>query len=143
MHDRAGSLTVRTAGHADIPAVLAIWEQARSAAAVTRDDDAAIEWLLERDPEALLIAELGDTPVGALVAGWDGWRGNMYRLAVLAPYRRRGVARKLVDEAHRRLAARGARRVTALVAPDERDAVGLWEAMGYARDAIARHVRNL
>jgi ribosomal protein S18 acetylase RimI-like enzyme len=143
MHDRAGSLTVRTAGPADIPAVLAIWEQARSAAAVTRDDDAAIEWLLERDPEALLIAELGATPVGTLVAGWDGWRGNMYRLAVLAPYRRRGVARRLVDEAHRRLAARGARRVTALVAPDEDDAVALWQAMGYARDGMARHVRNL
>jgi ribosomal protein S18 acetylase RimI-like enzyme len=143
MSERAASLIVRTAGHVDIPAVLAIWEQARSPAAVTRDDDAAIEWLLERDPEALLIAELGDTAVGALVAGWDGWRGNMYRLAVLEAHRRRGVARMLVDEAHRRLAARGARRVTALVAPGEDEAIGLWEAMGYARDGMARHVRNL
>ena len=143
MHDVAAGLTVRTARHSDIPAVLAIWDQARSAAAVTPDDDAAIEWLLERDPEALLLAELGDRPVGALIAGWDGWRGTMYRLAVLAEHRRHGVASRLVDEGHRRLAARGARRVTALVAPDEADAVGLWRAMGYARDDMARYVRGL
>jgi ribosomal protein S18 acetylase RimI-like enzyme len=137
------AVIVRTAGHSDIPAVLSIWAQARSAAATTPDDDSAIEWLLERDPAALLVAEVGERPVGVLIAAWDGWRGNMYRLAVLATHRRRGVARRLVDEGHRRLAARGARRVTALVGGDEPDAVGLWQAMGYADDGIARFVRNL
>jgi ribosomal protein S18 acetylase RimI-like enzyme len=143
MHRPPAALVVRTAGHADVAAVLDIWSRARSAAAVTPDDDTAIEWLLERDPEALLLAEIGETPAGVLIAAWDGWRGNMYRLAVPAEHRRRGVARRLVDEGHRRLAARGARRVTALVAPEEDDAVGLWAAMGYGRDGIARYVRNL
>jgi ribosomal protein S18 acetylase RimI-like enzyme len=137
------AVIVRPAGHSDIPAVLSIWSQARSAAAVTPDDDAAIEWLLERDPEALLVAEVAERPVGVLIAAWDGWRGNMYRLAVLAEHRRNGVARRLVDEGHRRLAARGARRVSALVAGDEPEAVGLWRAMGYADDGIARFARNL
>lgn len=137
------AVVVRTAGHSDIPAVLSIWARARSAAATTPDDDAAIEWLLERDSEALLIAEIGERPAGVLIAAWDGWRGNMYRLAVLAEHRRRGIASRLVDEGHRRLAARGARRVTALVGGDEPDAVGLWHAMGYVNDGIARFVRNL
>jgi hypothetical protein len=49
-----------------------------------------------------------------------------------------------VRAGERHLAERGARRVTALVAHDEPDAVGLWAAAGYARDAdIVRWVRNL
>jgi ribosomal protein S18 acetylase RimI-like enzyme len=139
----APTVTVRTAGPSDIPAVLSIWRRARSAAASTPDTGGAVEWLLERDPEALLLAEVGDEPVGALIAAWDGWRANMYRLAVLDEHRRRGIARRLVDEGHRRLTARGARRVTALVAPDEPAAVALWRSAGYAQDGIARYVRGL
>ena len=29
--------------------------------------------------------------VGALIAAWDGWRGNMYRLAVDKGHRREGI----------------------------------------------------
>jgi hypothetical protein len=45
-------------------------------------------------------------------------------------------------EAH--LRAQGAARISALVAHEEADAVGLWQAAGYARDtAITRFVRTL
>jgi hypothetical protein len=44
-----------------------------------------VERLLEDGDGALLVAEADGRVVGAIVAGWDGWRGNMYRLAVL-PY---------------------------------------------------------
>jgi ribosomal protein S18 acetylase RimI-like enzyme len=68
----------------------------------------------------------------------------MYRLAVLPQHRRHGIATRLVEAGHERLRALGARRVTALVAHDEEEAVGLWLAAGYARDEeIVRFVRNL
>jgi ribosomal protein S18 acetylase RimI-like enzyme len=135
---------VRAAGPADIPAVLTLWARARSAAASTPDTPEALERLLATDPGALLVAEAGGAIVGVIVAAWDGWRGNVYRLAVDPPHRRRGVGVALVRAGERRLEQQGARRVTALVAHDEADAVGLWAAAGYARDeAIARFVRNL
>jgi ribosomal protein S18 acetylase RimI-like enzyme len=40
--------------------------------------------------------------VGTLVAAWDGWRGNMYRLAVLPEHRRAGIGRELVDAGYER-----------------------------------------
>ena len=126
----------------DVPEVLALWERARSSAAVTPDDEAGVTRLVTRD--ALLVAEANGRLVGTLVAAWDGWRGNMYRLAVLPEYRRRGLARRLVQDGHQRLKAQGARRITALVADDEGDATGLWRAVGYERDEqIVRFVRNL
>jgi len=78
------------------------------------------------------------------VVGWDGWRGNMYRLAVREDFRRRGIASRLVEEGHRHLRAVGAPRVTALVGVEESDAAALWRAAGYELDEkIARFVRNL
>ena len=137
---------VRPAGRDDIGAVLALWERARSAAASAPDTPETVARLLATSPGSLLVAERGadGAIVGALIAAWDGWRGNMYRLAVDPAHRRTGIALALVRAGERHLAALGARRVTALVAHDEPDAVGLWAAAGYARDAdIARFVRNL
>jgi ribosomal protein S18 acetylase RimI-like enzyme len=145
--DAGGALsaaTVRVARAADFDAVLELWERARSAAATTPDDEDVLARLTEHTDDALLVAELDGQIVGALVAAWDGWRGNMYRLAVDPAYRRRGVATALVRAGEERLRALGARRITALVAHGEADAVGLWAAAGYARDeAIARFVRKL
>jgi ribosomal protein S18 acetylase RimI-like enzyme len=138
------SVEVRPATSADVDTVLAVWAQARSAAARTPDDPEAVERLLERDPGALLVAEADGQVVGVLIAGWDGWRGNVYRLGVLPSHRRQGIARRLVEAGHDRLRALGARRVTALVGGEEGAAVGLWRAVGYQRDElINRFVRNL
>ena len=135
---------IRAATPADIDSVLAVWAEARSAAAQTSDRPEMVQRLLERDPGALLVAELGDQVVGVLIAGWDGWRGNVYRLAVLPAHRRQGIARELVEAGHERLRAQGARRVTALVGGEEGAAHRLWRAVGYQRDEfVHRFVRNL
>jgi ribosomal protein S18 acetylase RimI-like enzyme len=58
--------------------------------------------------------------------------------------RRRGVARALVAEIERRLRAKGARRVYALVDKRSPPAVPLWEAYGYVvNDNIPQYSRNL
>ena len=137
---------IRAARHDDIRAVLALWERARSAAASTPDTPETVRRLLDRGTGSLLVAERGPDRaiVGALIAAWDGWRGSMYRLAVDPAHRRQGIALALVRAGERHLAEQGARRVTALVAHEEPDAVGLWAAAGYTRDEdIVRFVRNL
>jgi ribosomal protein S18 acetylase RimI-like enzyme len=137
------SAEIRSGTAADIAAGLAVWAEARSAAARTPDDPWALEQLLERDPGALLVAESEGEVVGVLIAGWDGWRGNVYRLAVLPSHRRQGIGRRLVEAGHDRLRAQGARRVTALVGGEEGAAHGLWRAVGYQRDEfVHRFVRN-
>jgi ribosomal protein S18 acetylase RimI-like enzyme len=135
-------VTIRAASAADVPAVLELWEAARSPAALTPDDPAAVERLAAEG--SLIVAEHESAIVGAVVAGWDGWRGNVYRLAVVPEHRRRGLGLRLVRAAEESLRAKGARRVTALVAGEDLPAVGLWEAAGYDHDqVIARFVRNL
>jgi ribosomal protein S18 acetylase RimI-like enzyme len=136
-------LTIRPAGEDDARAVLDLWKVADAAPSVT-DDEGSIVKLLARDPSGLLVACIDDRIVGSLVAVWDGWRGNMYRLAVHPDLRRRGIARALVEAGEKRLRSAGARRVTALVLHDQDHAVDFWRAVGYERDPrVNRHVRTL
>jgi ribosomal protein S18 acetylase RimI-like enzyme len=93
--------TIRTAVPADIDAVLALW-RAADAQLVTGSHPAGLERLLDVDAEALLVAQQGEVLVGSLIAAWDGWRGNFYRLAVDLQHRRKGLATALVREAERR-----------------------------------------
>lgn len=136
---------VRTGQPEDAPAVLELWALARSEHAVTADRAGDIERLISDTPSALFVAETdGREIVGALLAGWDGWRGNMYRLAVHPAHRRQGIARRLLDAGEAHLRRLGARRVTALVAHDDTVASAFWDAAGYPVDReIGRRVRSL
>jgi ribosomal protein S18 acetylase RimI-like enzyme len=128
-----------------VPAVLDLWAQSRSEHASTPDRLDDVERLLGADsPAALLVAEGDGEVVGALIAAWDGWRGNMYRLTVRGSRRREGIGLALTRAGEDYLRQCGVRRVTALVAFDDRLAGGFWEAAGYPMDReIGRRVRNL
>ncbi|MGH8983285.1 MAG: GNAT family N-acetyltransferase [Acidimicrobiia bacterium] len=126
-------MILRSALRGDVDGVLDVWRQADAVPSAT-DDAPSLVRLLEVDPGALVLAEVDGALVGTLIATFDGWRANLYRLAVVPECRRRGVARALVEEGERRARARGARRFSALVLEAEAGAVGLWEAVGYERD---------
>ena len=127
-----------------MPAVLDLWAQARSEHASTPDRVDDVERLVDESPAALLVAEREGEIVGALIAAWDGWRGNMYRLAVRDGHRREGIGLALTRAGEDYLRECGVRRVTALVAFDDEVAGGFWESVGYPMDReIGRRVRNL
>jgi ribosomal protein S18 acetylase RimI-like enzyme len=136
--------TIRHASERDVEQVLALWDAAGSTETVTDTRDGVLG-LLDADPRALLAAESdGGEIVGSLIAAWDGWRGSFYRLAVHRGRRREGVATALLREGERRLLARGAARLTAIVTDDDPDAMRFWTATGYEhQQSRARFVRNI
>jgi ribosomal protein S18 acetylase RimI-like enzyme len=133
--------SVRTGDAGDVDALLALWSESAPRPGPT-DDPSGIAVLLERDPDALIVAELDGRIVGSLIAGFDGWRANLYRLAVASSHRRKGIARSLVAEAERRFAEGAARRVSTLVLARDERAASFWQAAGYAHDPVmTRFVR--
>jgi ribosomal protein S18 acetylase RimI-like enzyme len=140
----AEGITIRVATAADVDAVLGLWVAARTEHAVTEDRPEAIHRLLETDEESLWVAERDGAIVGAVIAAWDGWRGNIYRLAIEPAHRRLGIGTELVQVGERSLKRRGAKRVTALVAFEDERAGSFWDENGYPLDSdIGRRVRNL
>jgi ribosomal protein S18 acetylase RimI-like enzyme len=127
----ASRLRVRPAGPPDAAAVLAFWRTAAEGTSIS-DDEEGVAGLIRRDPEALLLAERDGELVGTVIAGFDGWRCHLYRLAVLPAARRRGVGRALIAAAEERFLAVGGRRGDAMVLTDNERAHRAWQAAGYA-----------
>jgi ribosomal protein S18 acetylase RimI-like enzyme len=119
--------TVRAARPADAPAILDLWERARSTHATIPDRIEHVQRLLAQAPGSLFVADAGGAFLGTLIAAWDGWRGNTYRLVVLREHRRRGIGLALVRAGEEHLRWHGAYRITALVAHEDEIASAFWE----------------
>jgi ribosomal protein S18 acetylase RimI-like enzyme len=150
----APGISIRAGGLDDVDRILDFWLQAAEGTD-RRDSPAKVTALLHRDPGALLLAELpaqlgkpsatrlgepaiaqpgepGGELVGTLIAGWDGWRAHLYRLAVHPAHRRKGIATALLAAAEDRFIRFGAFRADAMVLHDNTVAHPAWSASGYA-----------
>ena len=127
----------------DVPEILTFWTAATAEPSST-DDTAGVRSLLERAPGALIVAVDDDAIVGTVIAGWDGWRGALYRLAVAPTHRRQGIATALVAAAERRLHTQGVRRMHLIVSTAGGPAaVDFWTSTRYAPTDQLRMVKDL
>jgi ribosomal protein S18 acetylase RimI-like enzyme len=127
----------------DVEAVLDFWRRAEASPSSTESAE-DVRGLLERDPEALIVAEADGEIVGTLVAGWDGWRATFYRVAVDPAHRRHGLATALVRAGEERFRALGARRLNAIAESHKAGAMAFWASAGYElQSSRSRFVKNL
>jgi ribosomal protein S18 acetylase RimI-like enzyme len=140
---RPEQVSIRQASLSDIEAIMGLWRDAQATPSVTDSAD-GLRRAMSEPSLCLLVAEVDGTLAGTVIATFDGWRGNMYRLAVHPQFRCRGIARALVQQAQGWLIERGVKRISALVEKDHPWAVGFWETVGYQLDQhMARYFRNL
>lgn len=123
----------RAATAADADRLIAFWAVAGENDGRPTDTVDAVLRLLERDPDALIVAVDGDRIVGTIIAGWDGWRSYFHRLAVHPDARRRGIARELLARAEARVRELGAPGVGAMVLEHNELGATAWAAGGYRR----------
>jgi ribosomal protein S18 acetylase RimI-like enzyme len=142
MGNTMSDVVIRDCRPEEAECVLELWRQADATPSVTDQVD-DLRRAIADSKANLLVAEVEGQIVGSIIGTFDGWRGNIYRLAVHPTHRRRGIARALVGEVEKRLIRQGARRVTALVEKDHPWATSFWQAVGYGLDSrIVRHVRS-
>jgi ribosomal protein S18 acetylase RimI-like enzyme len=137
------TINIRAARPTDFKGVLELWQRTGIRSSVA-DDMKTLKRRYLRDRDLFLVASRGGQIVGSLIAGWDGWRGSMARLAVDPACRRERIAKRLVERAEARLRKRGAKRIGALVFVDNTLAQTFWRAAGYVEEpTVARFVKNL
>jgi ribosomal protein S18 acetylase RimI-like enzyme len=88
--------TIRPAREDQLPAVLELSQEADVTPPSASDSMEGLRSLIAEPNAILLVATIDGRVVGSVIGGWDGWRGNIYRLAVGSGHRRKGIARELV-----------------------------------------------
>ncbi len=130
--DGLEGITFRDCTPEDIPLLFGLWDEAGALPTET-DNEHALGIKLKRDPELFVLAFDGHRLVGSIMGGWDGWRANMYRLAVAHSHRRRGIGTHLVQIVEDRFVEKGAERVYSLAVKPELEpaAIKFWVSVGY------------
>ncbi|MBC8281238.1 MAG: GNAT family N-acetyltransferase [Chloroflexi bacterium] len=136
-------VTLRLCMPNDIDSVLEVWRLAGSTPSITDSVDELLS-VINSNAALLMVAESGGEIAGSVIAAFDGWRGNIYRLAVHPDHQRKGIARRLVLEAEDWLRGEGARRVGAVVEKDHPWAIGFWESASFVLEPLdLRYVKDL
>lgn len=139
------AITIRPCRADECHAVLALWKRAGAIPGATDTLEELTRLVRSDHGDGFLVAVSDGALVGTVIGGFDGWRGNIYRLAVAPEARRQRLGQALVREAERVLQRKGAQRMSALVDRHEAHAVGFWDAaLGYRQDErMRRYVKAL
>ena len=133
---------IRTMTLADYDDVYSLWLSCKGMGLNNLDDSKdGIARFLERNPETCFVALVSEKLIGVIMAGHDGRRGYIYHTAVSQEYRRRGIAKRLVEAALSALKGLGINKVALLVFERNKDGNEFWDNIGFTarKDVVYRN----
>jgi ribosomal protein S18 acetylase RimI-like enzyme len=96
----------------------------------------AIPQKLAVQRDLFLVAVESGRVLGTILAGYDGHRGWLYKLAVHPNARHCGIGTRLVRAAEKKLTAKGCTKLNLQVRIGNDEAARFWARMGYGEEAI-------
>lgn len=125
-------MNIRKMTITDYDAVYALWLSCKGMGLNNLDDSReGIERFLKRNPETCFISEDDGKIVGVIIAGNDGRRGYIYHTAVARQYRKKGIAKALVNAVLEALRGLGINKTALVVFERNTDGNAFWEKMGF------------
>lgn len=125
-------MTIRAMTIADYESALALWQECAGLGLSERDDSReGIAVFLSRNPRTCFVAEEDGMLIGSILAGHDGRRAHLYHAAVNPAFRRRGIARALVEKTCDALRDEGIPKAFLVAFSDNADGNAFWERMGF------------
>lgn len=131
-------MQIRKMTIADYDEVYALWMSCVGMGLNSLDDSKdGISKFLDRNPETCFVAVKDEKIVGVILVGTDGRRAYIYHTAVHPDFRRRGIAKALVDAALSAVKRLGIGKVALIVFGRNEVGNEFWESMGFTvRDDI-------
>lgn len=125
------SVDLRLYQPSDEASVVALWRVVFADDPPHHDPAASIQLKMETQPELFFVAVRGADVVGTIMAGFDGHRGWIYRVAVSPQQQRQGIGTALVRHAEAALIARGAPKINLQIRVTNRQVAAFYEHLGY------------
>jgi GNAT superfamily N-acetyltransferase len=128
------TLEIRPYRQPEYAALLRLWQAAGlDHRPRGRDSEQGLAAVSAAQPELFLVAVADGRLVGSIMGSHDGRKGWINRLAVDPAWRRRGVARQLVERLEGWFGRHGIGVIAALVDGDDAPSHPLFQALGYKR----------
>lgn len=125
-------MTIREMKIEDYEAVYSLWMSCVGMGLNNLDDSKeGVGRFIERNPETSLVAIVDSLIVGVIMVGNDGRRGYIYHTAVHPEYRKRGIAKQLVDAAMKVLSVLGINKVALVIFERNDKGNAFWESQGF------------
>jgi len=124
-------ITIRPYGSQDHSQVVSLWNEVFPDDPSWNEPAAVIRRKLTVQPELFLVGLVNGRVVATVIAGFDGVRGWIHHLAVQSAYRRRGIARSLMEAAEESLAKLGCPKVNLQVRAANTAVISFYRALGY------------
>ncbi|WP_298964853.1 GNAT family acetyltransferase [uncultured Methylobacterium sp.] len=115
--------------------VASLWAEAFPDDSPWNRPEVAIPEKMRFQPDLFFVALEEDAVVGSVMAGYEGHRGWISRIAVLKAFRGKGLGRRLLDHAEARLAALGCIKVNLQVVASNAATAEFYARSGYAVEA--------
>lgn len=135
-------MDIREMVEADYDQVYQLWLSCAGMGLNDLDDSKeGIARFLQRNPQTCLVAVENQTIIGAILVGSDGRRAYIYHTAVHPNYRRRGIARQLVETVLTVLDELKIHKVALVVFKRNTEGNRFWEKLGFSvrEDLIYRN----
>ncbi|MEM9739741.1 MAG: GNAT family acetyltransferase [Pseudomonadota bacterium] len=121
----------RTYQSGDEDGVLALWSDVFPDKTAWNAPKAVISRKRAVQPEFFYVATVERRVVGTIMAGYDGVRGWIHRLAVHPDHRRKGLASQLMHKAEHGLMDIGCPKLNLQVRASNMEVVQFYRALGY------------
>jgi ribosomal protein S18 acetylase RimI-like enzyme len=112
--------------------VVVLWRDAFSKDPPWNEPTGIVRRKLEVQRDLFLVGEIEGVIVATVIAGYDGFRGWAYHLAVAVEHRRKGVGRAMMAEVEKRLRSQGCPKINLQVRAWNADVIAFYERLGYS-----------
>ncbi|MEM7096662.1 MAG: GNAT family acetyltransferase [Pseudomonadota bacterium] len=128
--------TIRVYQDQDHSGLIELWETCFPDDPPWNDPVEIIKRKRVHQPEQLYVCINNGNIIGSVLAGFDGFRGWINKLATHPDYQHQGVATLLLNTAEHALAAMGCPKINLQVRQENSSVVQLYENAGYEIEAL-------
>ena len=122
---------IRIYHESDRQEVIRLWETVFPGGAAWNKSEEVISTKLSTQPELFFVAVQDERVLGTILAGFDGVRGWVHRLAVCPNQRRQGLASRLMKNAETSLKRIGCPKLNLQVRASNLEVLKFYESQGY------------
>ena len=134
--DRTEFYQVRVYRASDYFAVIALWKTCFPNDPAWNDPAEIIRLKLTQQPELFFVCISGGQVVGSVLAGFDGFRGWINKLATRPDHQYKGVATLLLKAAEEALVELGCPKINLQVRAENAEVVSVYVGAGYAVEPL-------